>query len=263
MRKTLIPKTPAASSLKHNDVDFEIPSRVTFLGEALQPVVKNLRLAMTRRIKSSGHEMASFEDVAQHMHVIHQALSHLSPRIGALMGNVISDETAGMAEAYREAGRIEQVLSEFVDGYHLAKTSPANAETSEARNLLLGMYRHYIREICEWLEELVQAIANPASAIEKRGLSLTENVKLSIALNLTTPIEADKLHALAKRLQLEFESLIEPVTAPAVDHLVDHVTDSSATRGLTENRSPGIFETIAALAFSIGITKAVLGRRHD
>lgn len=259
MRRTPLPKTQPTSSMTSDDVVFKIPSRVTFLVEALQPVAKNLRLALTDRVKFSDQEMASFEDVSRHMEVIHQALSHLSPRIDALMGNVISDETAGMAEAYREAGRIEQVLSEFVDGYRLAKTSRASIETNEARKLLLGMYQHYIREICDWLDELVQATANPMSAIETRGLSLTENITLTIDLNLTTPIESDKLHALAKRLQLESKSVVEPVTASVSDQVID----SPAGCDLTENSNPEIFETIGALAFGIGITQSVLGQGHD
>lgn len=256
MKQTSKQTNLPAPSAKQSDEVFVVPSRVILLGEAIQPVAKNLRLALTRRYKYSSHEMATFEDLAQHMNTIAQAFSQLSPRIVALMSNIISDEKAGMAEVYREAGRLEEVLSEFVAGYRLAKISRPSIETSEARKLLLDIYRHYIREICEWLEELVQAIENPISAIEKRGLLLIENVELSVPLNLTSPIEAKKLNDLAKRLQLECESVIEPV----VETEIDRPTDFPVVHDHTENSRPGIFATIGALVFGVNTANAIFRR---
>jgi len=180
------------------------------------------------------------------MGVIQQALTHLSPRIDGLMTDVVHKVGAGAVEAGRAAGRLEQVLSEFIDGYLDAKASHAGPEASDARSLILGVYRHHIREICEWLEELVEAIANPASAIQKRGIAAAANVELTVALNMTSPPEMAKLDALAKRLIPPPETYIEP--SPRVEQ--------------RETSGPGILGTIGALAFGIGITKAVLGRNH-
>ena len=133
-----------------------LPPQVVFLGEALAPVGKGARQVMTRRVSSSGQEFVIPEDISHHMGVIQQALTHLSPRLEGLMTDVIHKEDAGAVDAGRAAGRLEQVISEFVDGYLDAKASHASAEASEARDLILGVYRHLIREICTWLEELVE-----------------------------------------------------------------------------------------------------------
>ena len=223
-----------------------LPSQVIFLGKALAPVARGARQAMTRRLRSSGHEFVTLEDLSHHMGVIQQALTHLSLRIDGLMTDVVHKVGAGAVEAGRAAGRLEQVLSEFVDGYLDAKASHAGLEASDARSLTLGVYRHHIREICEWLEELVEAIANPASAIQKRGIAAAANVELTVALNMTSPPEMAKLDAVAKRLIPPPETYSEP--SPRVEQ--------------RETSRPGILGTIGALAFGIGITKAVLGRNH-
>lgn len=236
----------SAPVLSPEEVVCVLPSQVIFLGKALAPVARDARQAMTRRVRSSGHEFVTLGDLSHHMGVIQQALTHLSPRIDGLMTDVVHKVGAGAVEAGRAAGRLEQVLSEFIDGYLDAKASHAGPEASDARTLILGVYRHHIREICEWLEELVEAIANPASAIQKRGIAAAANVELTVALNMTSPPEMAKLDALAKRLIPPPETYIEP--SPRVEQ--------------RETSGPGILGTIGALAFGIGITKAVLGRNH-
>jgi hypothetical protein len=239
----LIMASPAPNP---KDLVYVLPSQVIVLGEALASVARGARQAMTRRVRSSGHEFVTIEDISHHMGVIQQALTHLSPRIDGLMTDVIHKEGAGAVEADRAAGRLEQVLSEFVDGYIDAKASHAGPESSEARSLILGVYRHHIRKICEWLEELVEVIANPASAIQKRGIAAAANVELTVALNMTSPPEMAKLDALAKKL----------LQSPEV------CSDSSPRFEQREVAAPGLLGTIGALAFGIGITKAVLGRNH-
>lgn len=223
-----------------------LPSQVTALGEALAPLARGARQAIARRVRPSGHEFLMLEDLSRHTGVIHQALTHLAPRLEGLMTDVIHNEGAGPVDAGRSAGRLEQVLSEFVDGYLDAKASHAGTEASEARSLILGVYRHHIREICQWLEDLVEVIANPSSAIQKRGIAAAANVDLTVALNMTSPPEMAKLDALAKSLLPPAETCIEP--SPRFEP--------------RETSGPGILGTIGALVFGISVTKAVFGRNH-
>ena len=229
-----------------NDVVCVLPPQVVILGEALVPVARGARQAMTRRVRSSGHEFVTLEDLSRHMGVIQQALTHLSPRLDGLMTDVIHREGAEVVEIGRSVGRLEQVLSEFVDGYLEAKSSHAGTEASEARSLILGVYRHHIREICDWLEDLVEVIANPSSAIQRRGIAAVANVELTVALKMTSPPEMAKLDALAKSFLPPPETCSEP--SPRFEQ--------------RETNGPGILGTIGALAFGIGITKAAFGRNH-
>ena len=232
----------------------ELPSRVTLLGEALEPVAKNLRQAMVCKVKSSGHQFVMIDDLLRHLDVISRAWTHLLPRFDDLMTNFMRNETAGMAEACRAAGRLEQVLLEFVDGYREVKASHSGPETSEARSLLLGVYRHHIRRLCEWLEELMLVITDPLAATERRGIPMTGIVNLTVVLNFTTPPEMAKLNDLAKRLQVapgqEIESMLEARTEPALEYRQ------------ASSSNPGILETIGALAFGVGINRALWGRHR-
>jgi hypothetical protein len=230
----------------NNDVIFMLPKAVTSMGEALIPVAKNLRRVLAFDGRSSGPEFEVIDGLKHHMGVISNALTHLQSRLDDLMANVIKDESAGMGEAYRAAGRLEQVVSEFVDGYLLVQSSRARPETRQARELLLDVYRHHLREICDWLEELAHVIANPRAAMEKRGIPFTNKVELTVALNLTIPPEMAMLEKLSEELQVEPEPEIPP------PHRFHSQVDNS----------PGILGTIGALAFGVGITKAILGRHR-
>jgi hypothetical protein len=166
------------------------------------------------------------------------------------MKDVIRNEEAGLAEASRAAGRLEQVLSEFVEGYQAAKAAHAvDTDSREARSLLLGVYRHHVRVICDWLDDLVHAINNPIAALDKQAIPVTSNVMLTIALNMTSPPEMAKLDALAKRLRQKSEPSIEAVP-------------TQPPREAPINNEPGILGTIGALAFGVGLANSVFGRHH-
>lgn len=235
-----------------NDVVCELPSQVICLGEALPPVIKAVRSAMGRKVQSSGLEFEAITDLSHHMDVITNALMHFSPRIEGLMTEVIHNEDAGLAEASRSAGRLEQVLFEFVDGYQTARAAHAvDAASREARTLLLGVYRHHVRVICDWLDDLVNAINNPLAALEKQAIPVTSNVVLTVDLNMTSPPQMAKLDALAKRLKQKFESSMEIEAAPAEPQIEAPI-----------NKGPGLLGALGALAFGVGLSNAVFGGRN-
>ena len=224
-----------------------IPAHVILLGEALAPIAPGARQALTHTEPSSGQAFDPLGDTSRHLGVIQQALKRLKPRLDELMTDVIHKEGASAIDAGRVAGRLEQVISEFVDGYLDAKASPADGEASEAKRLILGVYRHHLTEICEWLEELVAVINHPATALHKRGMAADSSPQLTVALNLTTPPEMAQLEALASSFGRAVEVSGE---APCRDE------DPSPP-------SPGLLETIGALAFGAGVAEAILGSRHE
>ncbi len=162
----------------------------------------------------------------------------------------ISDSVSGgepdIAHVYRAAGRLEEVLSEWVDGYQEVKASQAQPEACEVRDLLVGVYRHHLLELCNWLDDLMKVIADPAAAMKKSGLQMGEGATLTISLSVTVPPEMAMLLDIAKRMQIEKAPETEPIPA----------TQRSVQSG------PGLLGTMGALAFGIGVTKAVLGRHR-
>ena len=223
-----------------------LPPQILALGEALAPVVRAARRELSRRVRPTDQPFSTLDDLAHHMGVVEHALTQLTPRLDGLMTDVIRNDDAGLLEAGRAAGRFEQVLSELVDGYLQAKASHAGPEDAEARVLVIGVYRHHIRNICDWLDNLISAIANPAREMQRRGIEPSDHVQLAISLNMTTPPEMRKLAALVEKLQHLPTSSQDPMISPVQ----------------TSPRAPGLITSIGALIFGLGLTKAVFGVKH-
>lgn len=223
-----------------------LPPQILLLGEALAPVAKAARQALVRRVRPSGQDFVTLESLSRHMGGIEHALSQLNPRLEGLMSDVIRKEGVGPLEVGRSVGRLEQVISELIDGYLDAKSSHAGAESIDARVLILGVYRHHIRNICDWLDDLVATISNPAAALRRRGFEPSDDVVLTVPLNMTSPPAMAKLSALVGTLQPKQEERVE----------------SSIRPQQTRDDRPGVLGTIGALAFGLGLSQAVFGRKH-
>jgi len=227
-----------SNSTKNEEIVCHVPERVTFLGKALSPVAENLRMVLTLKGSPSGYEFVLLDDLIVHMDLVVRALGHLSPMFDDLMIRVVNNESAGVDEAYRAAGRFEQVMSEFVSGLHSAQSTHAKAESCEARELMINVYRHHIREVADWLFELVNAIASPLAALKKQGIHPESSVTLPVILNLTSPPEMTKLSGLVLKLKTELQTI--PIQESAGD----------------EPRL-GLLETIGALTFGLGVVNEV------
>lgn len=129
----------------YSELTCVLPPQILALGEALAPVAKAARHELARRVRPSGQAFNILDDLVHHMGVVEHALTKLSPRLDGLMTDVIRNAGAGVLEAGRSAGRLEQVLSELVEGYLEAKASHAGPEDAKARVLMMGVYRHHIR----------------------------------------------------------------------------------------------------------------------
>jgi hypothetical protein len=221
--------------------------QILALGEALAPVVRAARRELSRRVRPTDQPFSTLDDLAHHMGVVEHALTQLTPRLDGLMTDVICNDDAGLIEAGRSAGRFEQVLSELVQGYLAVKASHAGPEDAEARVLMIGVYRHHIRNICDWLDNLISAIANPAREMQRRGIEPSDHVQLAISLNMTTPPEMDKLAALVERFHHQSTSsqgLIIP-------------SDQS------KPRAPGLLATIGALILGFSVSRVVFWGLHE
>lgn len=235
-----------------DETAYVLPPQALLLGQALAPLAQGIRQALTRTVEPSGHQFELLDDLCHHTDVIHRALSRLSDLPDRLMKDVLHKEDASPLDVGRVAGRLEQVLLDLIDGYREAQSSHADPDSREARQLILGVYRHHITALCEWLEEMVAVVADPASAVQKRGPPAGSEVELTVTLEMSSPPEMAQLNALAKRLLSEAEASHDPVE-PA----------PSAEPCETEARKPGLLATLGALLFGIGITQATLGRRDE
>ena len=233
-----VPPSPEAICL--------FPPQLLMLREALVPVASAARQALASRVGQKGQHFLILESLSQHMGWVEHALSRLTPRLDGLMSDVIQKPTAGLLDVGRSVGRLEEVVSELVDGYLLAKASRPDAEGAEAHTLLLGVYRHHIRELCDWLDEIVTTVSSPSAALHRQGLEPIDGVVLTVPLNMTSPPEMAKLAELVEAIQSRLEERMNSPMEP------------QQTRG----DKPGGLGTIGALAFGLGLSQAVFGREH-
>ena len=223
------------ASFKQRNVVCLVPTQVTLLGEALKPVAAQLHGALIQQEVSTGPEFDTLTDICLHMSIIEQALAHLEPRFDDLTKSVIQNDKATALDAGRAAGRLEQVLSEFVNGYQKALVSTPGQDSLEARDLVLGVYRNHICELSQWLDKLVSAIAEPLATLKEQHIRLAANVVLPVTLNLTNPPQITRLHEIAQAFQCE------PLNQTPIP--------DQPTR-------PGLLATVGALAFGLGVVNA-------
>ena len=236
--------TPESSE---EEIVYVLPPRFAIVGKALMPVVHGLREALAQDVGQSHHEFAMPESLSRHMGVIQRVLERLPARVDGLVKDSVSTDESDIAQVHRAVGRLEEVLLDCVEGYQEAKAFHVQPEFSEIQILLVGVYHHHLLEMCNWLTDLVEAIANPMDAMKKRGIPMGTGAMLTLSLSMTVPPEMAKLLDFAKPMQIELAPEIEPTPI-----------DQQSTQS-----GPGILGTMGALAFGIGITKAVLGRRRS
>jgi hypothetical protein len=170
-----------------------VPQRLQVLGQALKPVWKNLTEQLEQPHAATIPVHAMLNVISRHMDYLQAAVSPLANRIDDLMRDVVSNEQVTDAQVYRAVGRFEAPLEDFVDHFNeVASLAPYGADI-DARNMLVGVYRHSLVEIRDWLEELVEALEDPVAAARARGIPIEGQVELPFTLTMTSAPELEQL----------------------------------------------------------------------
>ena len=233
-------KTPSRGAkmtekaIESSEITCLLPERIVVLGQALTPVVATLRRSTSRRVRPSGKQFAALDGLSHHSNIIFLGLSHFSDRFQEMVRLVILNEMATDLETGRVVGRLEQVLSDFAEGLRESLGTIPEPGAEEPRTLIIGVYRHHLSEICDWLDELAKSIADPLSALKRRKLPVIDNVALTVNLNLTTPPQMARL-----------QELVRGFTTPAP-------VETPVIRTASYPRSrPGFLGVLGALAFGL------------
>lgn len=194
-----------------------LPQRMTVFGQALIPLEAGLRATLDQRISPTA-PVTSMVDVArQHLDMLSSMMQQLTHQCDALMAEVVSNESATDGDVYRAAGRLEGVLDGIRSGYFDVQRLAAQGNDIEARDLLAGAYRHALREILAWISEIVWTMANPASAMQAKGLPTEGNVEIRLSLTLTPAPELEELGRWVKKQANVFGLHVEQVSGKTSD----------------------------------------------
>lgn len=215
-----------------------LPHRMTLLGEAMHPIWSDLETQIDMPVSQISGEIVDIAKLASHhLDALQGAMQRMEGRIDGLMTNVISNQSADDADVYRAVGRLESTIDDMLEHYRIIRALGVAGTDADARDLLADVYRHTLVEIRDWMEELVEVIADPMAAVVKRGLPTSGHVELPLSLTLTA--------------------------APALDLLSRWVERRSASLAQSATSSGlGFWGTVGAIALGWGIGDALF-RDHD
>jgi hypothetical protein len=217
--------------------EIELPRRLTVLGEAMRPLWITVRSQIDRPVHQALADAPSMVDVvSHHLGVLQNTILRLTDRINSLMTDVVSNDDVSDPEVYRAVGGFEAFLDDLLASYHAVRVLNVYGDDAEARDLLACVYRHSLVEVRDWLQELVETLANPLDALRKRGLPTSGAVELPLTLTLTS---APELAGLSQWAEL-------------------HSLDYSRSRP-KHCAGLGFWGTVGAMAIGFGIGDALFG----
>ncbi|MDR2709955.1 MAG: hypothetical protein LBB65_01225 [Burkholderiales bacterium] len=157
-----------------------LPHRATLLGEALRPLRQKIETQLDLRARPTMPVLEMLSIVSGHLDKLAKFGPRLTDRIDSLASDVLANESATDSDVYRAVGRFEGTTDDVLSGYSEVCALDASGRDVEARDLLVKIYRHTLTEIRDWLNEVIETLTDPKAAIRRRGLSETEDVRISL-----------------------------------------------------------------------------------
>ena len=163
-----------------------LPPRVVRMGEALRPLLSKVRERTPARSVGEAAAPATMEFLSQRLRELEKATMRLKAAVEAMMADVIANEDADDTDVYGTVARLESRVDDLVDDWADLRYR-AEGEFAEGVRLLTGVYGGFLGRIEEWLEDLVESIADPLAAVERKGLPTSGHVELPFKLVLDAP----------------------------------------------------------------------------
>ena len=157
--------------------------RMTVLGEALRPILSKLDMQMDAPARRTLAVYDVTGSISDHLDELGSTRGGLAAKVDAL-GRLISGEGPD-ADIHRAAGGLEVYIDNLLASCSEVRRWRLGASDAPARDLLAGVYLHELTEIRDWLDELLEVIADPVAAVERRGLPTSGQVELRLDLILT------------------------------------------------------------------------------
>lgn len=215
--------------------EITLPSRLVCLGEAMVPVLRKLDAVVTEQSLPIVPVGSMVDVIKEGLAALGRSMPRLSDQVNGLMTDVAANGSATDRDVYRAVGRFEGVLDEIINDYRKIGRQSAFGSDEEARVLLARIYRHSMREIQVWLQDLVDTLADPKEALRRKGLLTTGSIEIPLTLTLTSAPELAGLQRWGER-----HSFYTPSPTPT-------------------NQGLGFWGTVGAIAIGWGIGEALFG----
>lgn len=241
--------------------EITLAPRLRWLREALEPVLRKLEAALVEA-RPSASPTVSVRNVAEARRALEVTNARLQEAVKGLMNEVVEREEVSERDVYRVVWRFEVVLDVLMEYYRYFRVLRRRATGGDVCILLEGMFRHSLQEIRDWLQELVDTLINPEAALLRMGLPNTGEVKITLALALSTAPEAEQLQRwAAEGVKLPGRIRLPPARpeAPEPPEHPQIVCTLPAPKVTVIKQQVGFFDILLGSALGWGIGHALFG----
>lgn len=181
--------------------DLNVPQYLRDLGRALQPLLQRLRFELATQVVASTVVADPIATLEGHFDALPQRIELLAVRVRDLNDDVAANPQASAADVQRAVGRLAECIDAFIADLRNARTLRSDGSAAEMPFLLVGMYRHTLGEVAQWLERIVNVLADPASEAARQHLPTDRPIEFNLALKLTEAPQVEGLRQWVRQQQ--------------------------------------------------------------
>ena len=175
----------------------QVPVQVQALGRLLRAGLNRPHAVSTASYETRFQGGTFVDQARDYLALLQIHLGSLTPSFNALMVDIINNPEVSEAVLSR---RTQAFLDDLADWHQAAmELEKLNAHGLDRKgaSLLLSVYRHYLDQVDEWLQRLVDSIENPDKVLQSRGVfwddETDRTLELDVNLSLTQPPDFPEL----------------------------------------------------------------------
>lgn len=166
------------------DREFTASDALQSLRIALHPLRQRLQRELACDIVPSRRVADPVATLSQHFGRLPHLAERLAQSVNDMGIEVAANPHASAEDVRRAVDRLTDCVDDLIAGCREACSLRADARAMEMPRLLGGVYMHVLAETAQWLQRLVQAIADPTAAIAHQRPSCADAPKIRVTLKL-------------------------------------------------------------------------------
>lgn len=174
--------------------EIKLKPHLICLGEALAPLLIKINNSLTEQPLTVIPVNTMFNFIPQKLRVLNRSLNGVSFELKRLNTDVAVKLKPSNDDVYRAVGRLEAVLDVIMNNFREIASLYTVGPDVEAHLLLTQIYRHSIREIQVFLNDMVDSLANPKEAFQRMELPRTDSVTMEFTLHFSSAPEIARLN---------------------------------------------------------------------
>lgn len=187
--------------------EIKLKPHLICLGEALAPLLIKINNSLTEQPLTVIPVNTMFNFIPQKLRVLNRSLNGVSFELKRLNTDVAVKLKPSNDDVYKAVGRLEAVLDVLMNNLREIGSLYTVGPDVEAHLLLTQIYRHSIREIQVFLNDMVDSLANPKEAFQRMGLPRTDSVTMEFTLHFSSAPEIARLNCWC---QLHTVEILDP-----------------------------------------------------